>query len=201
MATAAPIDHPNPTPRHDGFTPERQTLFLDALASSGSVSTAAQAAGVSRTAAYNFRNRDDAAGEAFRAAWDGRLRQAVAVLAETAFDRAINGVEVPVFHKGEQIGIRIRHNDRLLMFLLKTLDPETYGPKPANDKLPLRQHIPASLLSTSSTQAEDEEEMTGAQFREELRALRDIPPPVFTSKRNARRLAAKQRKQGLAVAP
>ena len=121
------------TPRHDGFTPERQAAFLDALAGSGSVSAAAQAVGLSRTAIYNLRNREDEAGAAFRAAWDARLKQAVAVLAETAFDRAINGVEEPVFHKGEQIGTRIRHNDRLLMFLLKSLDPENYAARPRHD--------------------------------------------------------------------
>ena len=45
------------SPRHDGFTPERQAAFLDALAASGSISAAAQAVGLSRTAIYNLRNR------------------------------------------------------------------------------------------------------------------------------------------------
>ncbi len=145
------------TQRHDGFTTERQAAFLDALAGSGSVSAAAQAVGLSRTAIYNLRNRDDEAGAAFRAAWDARLKQAVAVLAETAFDRAINGVEEPVFHKGEQVGTRVRHNDRLLMFLLKSLDPENYANKPAIPAYP-RPHPSGSRLrgtpypvSTSST--------------------------------------------------
>ena len=133
------------TSRHDGFTPERQAAFLDALAASGSISAAAQAVGLSRTAIYNLRNREDEAGAAFRAAWDARLRQAVAVLAETAFDRAINGVEEPVFHKGEQIGTRIRHNDRLLMFLLKSLDPETYAARPRHDPVPSSRRKPGPI--------------------------------------------------------
>jgi hypothetical protein len=134
--------------RHDGFTPERQAAFLNALAASGSISAAAQAVGLSRTAIYNLRNREDEAGVAFRAAWDARLRQAVAVLAETAFDRAINGVEEPVFHKGEQVGTRVRHNDRLLMFLLKSLDPETYAARARHDPLPSSRRKPGPINGT-----------------------------------------------------
>ncbi len=50
------------TIRHDGLTPERQTEFLATLAATGSVSEAAVAAGVSRTALYRFRNSPDGAG-------------------------------------------------------------------------------------------------------------------------------------------
>ena len=208
--------------RHDGFTPERQAAFLDALAASGSISAAAQAVGLSRTAIYNLRNREDEAGAAFRAAWDARLRQAVAVLAETAFDRAINGVEEPVFHKGEQVGTRVRHNDRLLMFLLKSLDPETYAarPAPATPAWP-RPHpsgsrlrevprpvstssIPAEVedprtLSTSSTDPETGFLTEPSGLREDpgfMAALRDLRhPPTEPSfgKRAARRRAARER--------
>ena len=207
------------TPRHDGFTPERQAAFLDALAASGSISAAAQAVGLSRTAIYNLRNREDEAGAAFRAAWDARLRQAVAVLAETAFDRAINGVEEPVFHKGEQVGTRIRHNDRLLMFLLKSLDPETYAARPATPTYQ-RPHPSGSRLretprpvSTSSTPADvadpralstsstDPETgfLTESGLREDpgfMAALRDLRhPPAEPSfgKRAARRRAAREK--------
>lgn len=213
------------TPRHDGFTPERQAAFLDALAATGSVSAAAQATGLSRTAVYNLRNREDEAGAAFRAAWDTRLKQAVAVLAETAFDRAINGVEEPVFHKGEQVGTRVRHNDRLLMFLLKTLDPETYNVRPATPAYarphPSGSRLRASAphvstsssgsdapavaprpapLSTSSSIADPGETALGlrddAEFMASLRDLRHPPAPPVLSKRTARRLAARQRREG-----
>jgi len=208
------------TPRHDGFTPERQAAFLDALAATGSVSAAAQAVGLSRTAIYNLRNREDEAGAAFRAAWDARLRQAVAVLSETAFDRAINGVEEPVFHKGEQVGTRIRHNDRLLMFLLKSLDPETYAARPATPAYQ-RPHPSGSRLretprpvSTSSTPADvadprtlstsstDPEtgfltEPSGLRedpgFMAALRDLRHPPTEPSFGKRAARRRAARER--------
>ena len=196
------------TQRHDGFTSDRQAAFLDALAGSGSVSAAAQAVGLSRTAIYNLRNRDDEAGAAFRAAWDARLKQAVAVLAETAFDRAINGIEEPVFHKGEQVGTRVRHNDRLLMFLLKSLDPENYASKPATPAYP-RPHPSGSRLraaplpvSTSSTDPETGFAMEPTALRDDpafmaaMKDLRHAPPEPSFGKRAARRRAARERVRG-----
>src|SRR5688572_18682048 len=43
--------------RCDGLTPERQVVFLDALARCGVAADAARAAGVSRDTVYNLRNR------------------------------------------------------------------------------------------------------------------------------------------------
>lgn len=199
-----------------GITPDRQSAFLDALAACGSVTRAARAVGLSRTAVYNLRNRQDPGAEAFRVAWDGALKQAVAVLAETAFERALNGVEEPVFHKGEQVGTRTRHNDKLLMFLLRTLDPDTYAPireKPAaSDALPSRPRptqgsgsTPStpSTLSTLSTSSpalllRDDDDIDDAAFSAQLHALRHAPEPQVTSKRNARRLAGRQKRAGRA---
>jgi hypothetical protein len=54
--------------RRDGWTPERQLRFLDALARTRCVSHAATSAGMSREGAYRFRNRCD--GALFAALWD-----------------------------------------------------------------------------------------------------------------------------------
>jgi hypothetical protein len=66
----------NPRPahrrRHDGWTPERQALFLAALESTGCVSTAAAAVGKSRAGAYRFRDRAD--GARFGRLWEIALR-------------------------------------------------------------------------------------------------------------------------------
>ena len=40
--------------------------------------------------------------------------------------RAIEGVEEPVFHKGEQVGTLRKYSDVLLIFLLKGARPERY---------------------------------------------------------------------------
>lgn len=62
-------DSPKPRRiRRDGWTPERQLRFLDALASTRSVADAAASAGMSREGAYRFRERRD--GALFAALWD-----------------------------------------------------------------------------------------------------------------------------------
>lgn len=112
--------------RKDSFTPERQKEFLETLAATASVADAARAANISRVTAYKLYNSADAG--PFRAAWDEALRAARNVLASTAFDRAVNGVEEIVYHQGQRIGVRWKYNDRLLMFLLRVRDPLNYAP-------------------------------------------------------------------------
>lgn len=218
MTMSQPPHTPDPaltrTIRHDGLTAERQAEFLEALAASGSISHAAAAIGISRTALYRLRNSPE--GAEFRARWGEALREAMAMLADTALDRAVNGVSEPVWYKGEQIGERVRHDNRLLMFLLRAHDPATYAPRPTGAALPApRPSSPTSLptasphatrdsarvlvstLSTSQNPPDEddpEEDMDDETFRAELRKLRGSPEiPRRLSKRNARRLAAKGR--------
>ena len=54
--------------RSDGWTPERQLRFLDALAQTRSVARAAASAGMSRESAYRLRDRKD--GALFAVLWD-----------------------------------------------------------------------------------------------------------------------------------
>jgi hypothetical protein len=58
--------------RRDGWTPERQLRFLDALACTRSVTKAAASVGVSRESAYRLRARQD--GALFAALWDRSLQ-------------------------------------------------------------------------------------------------------------------------------
>nr|WP_294170574.1 hypothetical protein [uncultured Sphingomonas sp.] len=64
------MPHP-PRTRRDGWTPERQAIFLATLRITRSVSRAAAAAGISRKSAYAFRNRSG--GRLFAAGWDRAL--------------------------------------------------------------------------------------------------------------------------------
>jgi hypothetical protein len=122
------IDHPPPLRhRHDGFTPEKIAIFIRTLRATGTVTDAARAAGITRKTAYDLYGREDAGW--FRAAWDEALRgPANVVLAATAYDRAINGVEEAVWYKGEFKGWRVRHDNRLLMWLLRVRDPLNFAP-------------------------------------------------------------------------
>ena len=111
--------------RHDGWVPDRQLEFIQALAECGCVERAAKQVGMSRASAYALRQRADA--EAFRLAWDAALESAIERLEEAALSRAINGVVVPIFHHGEQVGERRTYNERLTMFLLRTRHVARYG--------------------------------------------------------------------------
>ncbi|MCK0127442.1 hypothetical protein [Erythrobacter sp. F6033] len=98
------------------WTPERQSAFLTALASTHSVTQAARAVGMSRQSAYALRAR--LKGEPFDLAWHAALRCRFDALAEAALERAMHGVEVPHFHQGELIHTSRRFDERLTVALL-----------------------------------------------------------------------------------
>lgn len=62
---------PRKTARHDGWTPERQRAFIEALADSGSVTRAAGMVNMAQANCYTLRRAPGA--ESFRAAWDAAL--------------------------------------------------------------------------------------------------------------------------------
>ncbi len=103
--------------RHDGWTPERQRAFIEALADTGSVSRAAAQVNMSPEGAYYLRRQRGA--EGFRRAWEAALDFGVQRLKDIAFERAIEGQLVPVFVAGKLMGFRRKKNDRLLMFCLR----------------------------------------------------------------------------------
>ena len=112
--------------RYDGWTEEKQRRFIEALADTGQVGLAATAVGMSREAAYKMRRQPHAA--AFAKAWDAARAQAGAFIEDVAFERALAGIEHPVFDEfGQVVATRRVYNDRLLMFLLRSLKPERYA--------------------------------------------------------------------------
>ncbi len=102
--------------RKGGWSAARQREFIDWLARTGSVRAACRAMGVGEYGIYDLRRHPE--GASFRAAWEAALDIGVQRLEDVAMDRALNGVEEPVFRNGEQIGTRTVYNDRLLMFIL-----------------------------------------------------------------------------------
>lgn len=128
--------------RAGGWTAERQRAFVAALAETGSVKAAARRVNMSAVGAYVLRRRPDA--ESFAAAWDAAQASGVQSLGDIAMDRAVEGVPVPVFYRGEQVGERRSYNDRLLMFLIKqsgkggvrmgALDPAPVTPRESEEE-------------------------------------------------------------------
>lgn len=75
--------------------------------------------------AYQLRRHAEA--HEFRKAWDAALACGVQRLEDIAMDRALNGVETPVYSYGKLIGTRRKYNDRLLMFLLRNRAPKRFA--------------------------------------------------------------------------
>jgi hypothetical protein len=100
----------------DRWTAPKMAAFLRQLSATHSVSAAARSVGMSRQSAYRLRSR--LKGGAFDLAWDVAFHHSYDNLAHAALERALNGVEVPVFHRGEQVGSYRRFDERLTVALL-----------------------------------------------------------------------------------
>lgn len=116
---------PRQTSRHDGWTDERQRAFIEALADTGSVDAACRAVDMSQGGVYYLRRQPGA--ESFRKAWEKALELGVQRIEDVAMDRALNGVEVPVYSYGKLVGTRTAYNDRLLMFMLRNRAPGRFA--------------------------------------------------------------------------
>jgi hypothetical protein len=103
------------------WTAAKMAAFLRALAATHSVSAAARSAGMSRQSAYRLRAR--LKGKAFDLAWDAAFHHSYQNLPYAALDRALNGIEVPHYYKGELIGTSRRFDERLTVALLKLATP------------------------------------------------------------------------------
>lgn len=160
-------------PRSDGWSEAKQRDFIEALADGGSVAEAARAVHMSASSAYRLRRSPG--GEAFARAWDAAVAQAVSMLVDVAFDRAINGTVEPVLDAdGRRVGSKHRPGDRMLMFLLAAHYPDRYGkqqrrrPAPGEAEAPPpapTQSVAAALDALSPvTPAEPEKLMSPADL-------------------------------------
>jgi hypothetical protein len=104
--------------QHHAFTPRRQVVFCEHLSASGQVRAAFAWAGISPMTAYRARRRCSL----FAQVWDAALVLARAHAEGVLADRALNGVEEPVFYHGEEVARRRRYDNRLLLAHLGRLD-------------------------------------------------------------------------------
>lgn len=100
--------------RFDGLTPPRQRAFLRALTETGNYDEACRQVKLSRTAVFNMRNRYPD----FAAACEQALSRSVSTLEQAAIDRAVEGIEEPVWYAGKIVGTRIVRSDMLLKTML-----------------------------------------------------------------------------------
>lgn len=101
------------TPR----TPKKtgRERFLEAIARTGNVKAACEAAKIGRRTAYDWRGADPE----FAEAWDAAMEEAVDMLEAEGWRRAAKGVLKPVFQGGEKVGEIREYSDTLLIFLMK----------------------------------------------------------------------------------
>lgn len=119
---------PRAKDRHNGWKPDVQRAFIEALAETGSVKSAARRVGRAEVGAYLLRRHPEAA--EFRKAWDAALDIGMRRIEDVAMDRALHGHEQPVYSYGKLVGSRTVYNDRLLMFMLRNRAPERFGGSP-----------------------------------------------------------------------
>lgn len=153
-----PAGAPDSVTRHDGWSLEKQVGFLRQLSATHSIADAARSVGMSRQSAYRLRSR--LKGKAFDLAWEVAFHHSYDVLAHAALERALNGVERPVFFQGEQIGSYRNYDERLTVALL---DRMTAGGNPAFGRLgPGAEKQARDFEALLGRIAEGEEVATGA---------------------------------------
>ncbi len=100
----------------------KKRAFLAAYSKLGTVTHAADAAGIDRRSHSNWMHGDPKYREAFASAGE----MAVQHLEREARRRAIEGTEKPVYQNGRLVGTIREYSDTLLIFLLKGARPERY---------------------------------------------------------------------------
>jgi hypothetical protein len=101
---------------------EAKGTIVRSLAMKGNVREATDAAGISRTLAYAWRDKD----EGFREAWDDSVNEAVDRMEREMWRRGIEGFDRPVIYQGEITDTYTDYSDSLLLTLIKGHRPEKY---------------------------------------------------------------------------
>jgi hypothetical protein len=107
--------------RRDGWTAARQRAFVTGLAAGLGMSAAARAAGMSRQSAYLLLERPGA--ESLCAACERArafARSRPLAPGSTCWERGVEGVLVPLRHRGRIIGYRRKYDGRALGLMLRT---------------------------------------------------------------------------------
>ncbi|WP_321164327.1 DUF3597 domain-containing protein [Sphingomonas sp. Root241] len=106
--------------RHEGWTPDKQRCFLEALSEGLNVIRACAIVGLSRQSAYALRSSPR--GQSFALGWDAAVLKARDALTDDLMDRAFNGVRDTVTRDDGSIITRHRHDNRHGMAMLNRLD-------------------------------------------------------------------------------
>lgn len=96
--------------------------FFAAFAETGIVLRACKAAQVSRSTVYLHRDKD----EAFAERWREAEEESADAAESEAWRRGVEGIDKPVFYKGEQVSVMREYSDRMLELVLKARRPDRF---------------------------------------------------------------------------
>ena len=113
----------------DKIVHPKKRAFLAAYAECGTVTRAAEIAGIDRQTYYDWSKSDPEFVKAAEAAYD----MAGERLEQEARRRAVEGVQKPVWYQGRECGVVTEYSDTLLIFLLKGAKPDKYQERVRND--------------------------------------------------------------------
>ncbi len=102
--------------RRNGWTPETQRAFIEALSECGCVAAAARSVGMTPRSAYRLLDAEGA--DSFAEAWDQAIARGFERLRGEAMGRALHGAWVPVLRRGRMVRMEKRVNDKLAIALL-----------------------------------------------------------------------------------
>lgn len=106
--------------RWDGWTPDRQKVFLEAISEGRTIKQACRIVGMSPQSAYAFRRRPQ--GAAFSLAWQAACLLVRDEFADELMDRARNGVTDTISYRDGTSVERHRYDNRLAASMLSRLD-------------------------------------------------------------------------------
>ena len=177
--------------RRDGWTPDRQAAFIDALRDMGSVVAACRRVGMSSQSAYRLRARADAI--SFADAWDAACARPVPT---HPVGRALGGIATPIRYRGRQVGERRRYDNRLARYILAIRAPERFctarasRPKTISDRAAAFHNalatLRADLAAGTAWQAGDDFSPDVARTSSPSAPLDTAPAPSGPEKRTVR---------------
>ena len=109
------------------WTPGVKSAFLTALAETGEVIAACECVNLSSQGAYRHRALDPD----FARAWDVARHNSREIILDRLTSRALDGWQEDIFYKGEIVGTKQRHDNRLILALIARLDKLVDGKQQA----------------------------------------------------------------------
>lgn len=116
--------------RCDGWTPERQRDFVEALAETGVINAAAARVGMSAQSVSRLRRHPQA--RAFDRACDAAMQIGTRRILSVAYERAIEGTIQYRYYRGQICGEERVYDNRLMIALINRL-PQSAADEPAVD--------------------------------------------------------------------